>query len=47
MTSVTIGPGVMTRTAVIARKAANSSQFMTTYALRVRHHCRRKPMIRQ
>src|SRR5262245_61784302 len=30
MTSVTIGPGVMTRTAVITRKAANSSQFMTT-----------------
>jgi len=29
MTSVTIGPGVMTRTAVITRKAANSSQFMT------------------
>ena len=34
MTSVTIGPGVMTRTAVITRKAANSSQFMTIYALR-------------
>src|SRR5215472_16359718 len=34
MTSVTIGPGVMTRTAVIARKAANSSQFMTIYAPR-------------
>ena len=30
MTNVTIGPGVMTRTAVISKKAANSSQFMTT-----------------
>src|SRR3954468_19358778 len=29
MTSVTIGPGVMTRTAVIRRKAANRSQFMS------------------
>src|SRR5829696_8793167 len=28
MTSVTIGPGVMTRTKVITRKAANSSGFM-------------------
>src|SRR5882724_146201 len=28
MTSVTIGPGVSTITAVINRKAANSSQFM-------------------
>jgi hypothetical protein len=30
MTKVTIGPDVMTRTAVISKKAANSSQFMTT-----------------
>src|SRR5262245_63494931 len=34
MTSVTIGPGVTTRTAVITRKAAKSSQFMTIYAPR-------------
>jgi len=28
MTNVTIGPGTMIKTAVITKKAANSSQFM-------------------
>jgi len=31
ITKVTIGPGVMMRTVVITRKAANSSQFMTIF----------------
>ena len=34
ITRVTIGPGVMTRTAVISRKAVNSSQFMARLSAR-------------
>jgi hypothetical protein len=34
MTKVTIGPGVTTRTTVMRKKAANSSQFMIPTAIR-------------